>query len=46
MSTHNVCFHGNVKKVQYFSVEKSVLSELCLAKVIPLNIHKIHFGIR
>ena len=22
MSTHNICFHGEIKKSQYFSVEK------------------------
>ena len=27
MSTNNICFHGEIKKYQYFSVVKSAFSE-------------------
>ena len=26
MSTHNICFHGEIRKYQYFWIEKSILS--------------------
>ena len=26
MSTHNICFHGEIRKYQHFSHEKSILS--------------------
>ena len=26
MSTHNICFYGEIKKFQYFWIEKSILS--------------------
>ena len=26
MSTHNICFHGEIRKIAFFSDEKSALS--------------------
>ena len=29
MSTHNICFRGEIRKYPYFKTEKSILQDLC-----------------
>ena len=36
MSTHNICFHGQIRKYQYFWIEKSILSRTMHFLVIRL----------
>ena len=39
MSTHNICFHGDIRKYQCFLVEKSVLSRALFYDFSHLLLH-------
>ena len=45
MSTHNICFHGEIRKYQHFSDEKSALS-VAMQLPIVLEVGTIALGKR
>ena len=37
MNTHNICFHGEIRKYQYYWIEKASYQELCV--LMPKSQH-------
>ena len=40
MSTHNICFHGEIRKISVFLIEKSTLDMIGIHKIFFLFLHK------
>ena len=40
MSTHNICFHGEIRKnINIFSAEKMTYLEICVGYVVSVQTH-------
>ena len=37
MSTHNICFHGEIRKISILWIEKSTLTSAMLVHCLPFN---------